>query len=198
MSYKIFLNDAVFAMTAKDAPCLITYRDNSGGSQLSISLVADMFLRGEKILFITAFPPGKENFFEQVKGNEEKIFYLEKIEDLNPQARAIVLASGNEKLLWECLEKLSDVNERMIFIKNIETFSVELFKKLRGRKNIILSGDIDRCADKELIADSGFATIIAFSQPETPLPIAVPKLQKYSAFLHGRDRDGVMRLLSED
>jgi hypothetical protein len=194
MSYKIFLNDTAFAMTTKDVPCLITYRDKSGGSQLSISLIADMFLRGEKILFITAFSPGKENFFEQVKSNEEKISFLEKIEDLNQAAPAIVLASGNEKLLLECLEKLSDLGERTIFIKNIETFSAELFKKLHGRKNIILSGDLDRCADKELITGNEFATIIAFSQPETPLPITVPPQEKYSAFFQGRDRAGVMRL----
>ena len=194
MSYKIFLNDAVFAMTAKDAPCLITYRDNSGGSQLSISLVADMFLRGEKILFITAFPPGKENFFEQVKGTEEKVSYLEKIEELNPSTQAIVLESGNEQLLLDCLEKLPDIDERIIFVKNIETFSAELFKKLLGRKNTILSGDIDRCANKDLITKNEFATIIAFSQPETPIPVAVPTLQKHAAFFSGRNRDGVIRL----
>ncbi len=194
MGYKIFLNDKPYAMAEKDVPCLITYRDKSGGSQLSISLVADMFLRGKKILFITAFPPGKENFIEQIKGGEEKISYLEKIGDLNRSAPVIILPSGNEGLLLECLEMIPDNDERIVFIKNIETFSVELFKKLHGRKNIILSGDLDNCADKKLITDNEFAAIIAFSQPETPLPITVPALQKYCAFFHGREQDGIMRL----
>jgi len=182
-------------MTVKDVPCLITYRDKSGGSQLSISLIADMFMRGEKVLFITAFPPGKENFFEQTKSREEKISYIEKITDLNPSAQAIVLESGNERLFLDCFEKLPDIKERIIFVKNIETFSAELFKKLLGRENIIMSGDIDRCTDKELVIGNEFATIIAFSQPETPLPITVPTLQKYSALFHGQDRDGIIRLV---
>jgi hypothetical protein len=198
MKYKIFLNDEPYQMTPEDAPCLITYRDGTGGSQLSISLIADMFMHGEKVLFVTAFPPGKENFFEQTKGGEDKISYIETIEQLNRSARAMVLESGNEKLLLECIEKLSDIDERTIFIKNVETFGPEIFKKLLGRKNIILSGDIDRCADKGLITKNEFTTIIAFSQPETPLPIKVPDLQKYAAFFHGRDRDGIMRLVLED
>jgi hypothetical protein len=160
---------------------------------MSISLVADMFLRGEKILLITAFPPGKANFLEQIKGSEEKISYITNIDQLESMAQAIILESGNEKLLIEAINTLPDIGERIIFIKNIETFSIEVFKKLFGYQKTILSGDIDRCVDKEMTINNKFASIIAFSQPKTPIPFMVPPLDKYIGFYHSPNKDGLIK-----
>lgn len=194
MANRILLNNNEFHINRSDLPCLITYREKSGGSQLSISLIADMFLRGEKILFITAFPPGKENFLAQIKGSEEKTSYITSIDQLDASVQAIILESGNGKLLLGAINTLPDIDNRIIFIKNIETFENDVFKTILGNKKMILSGDIDACVDKELITNNNFASIIAFSQPETPIPAVVPPLEKYVGFFHCRNKEGLIRV----
>jgi hypothetical protein len=195
MAYKILLNEEEYKIKKDDLPCLITYRDKEGGSQLSISLIADLFLRGEKILFITAFPAGKENFFEQTKGEEEKISYITDAAKLDSKDLAIILESGNGKLLSEALDRLDDIHERIIFIKNIEAFDDEVVSRCLGKDNIILSGDIDKCISKEQIAKKKYKMIIAFSKPLTLLPINIPALEKYSGYLQSADAQGFIRVV---
>ena len=168
MAYKILLNDQEYKIKKDDLPCLITYREKEGGSQLSISLTADLFLRGEKILFITAYPAGKDNFIEQAKDKKEKISYVTDADGLDPKAQAIVLESGNEQLLSDALDRLDDINERIIFIKNIEAFGGEVINRCLEKKNIILSGDIDKCAFKEQVTKKKYKTIAGYP-PATPV-----------------------------
>ena len=194
MPHKILLNGEEHKINKDDLPCLVVYPEKSGGSQLSISLVADLFLRGEKILFITAFPAGKDNFIEQTKDKEEKISYVTDAAGLDPEAQAIVLESGNEKLLLDALDKLDDVDERIIFIKNIETFNDEVFDRCLKKKNIILSGDLDKCSAKNQIAKTKYKTIIAFSKPAIPLPITLPALEKFIGYLRSEDKEGFIKV----
>jgi hypothetical protein len=194
MPHKILLNDAEYKIKKDDLPCLIVYPEKSGGSQLSISLIADLFLAGEKILFITAFRAGKDNFIAQTKDKEEIISYVTDAAGLDRKAPAIILESGNEKLLLNALDKLDDVNERIIFIKNIETFSDKVFDRCLKIKNIILSGDIDKCVAKERIVKKKFETIIAFSKPAIPLPITLPTLEKFTGYLQNESEEGFINV----
>jgi hypothetical protein len=194
MPHKILLNGAEYKIKKDSLPCLITYREKEGGSQLSISLIADLFLAGEKILFITAFPAGKDNFIEQAKDKEEKISYVTDAAGFNQKAAAIILESGNEKLLLDALDKLDDINERIVFIKNIETFSNKVFDRCLKIKNIILSGDLDKSSAKDQIAKNKFKTIIAFSKPAIPLPITLPTLKKFTGYLQSESEAGFIKV----
>ena len=194
MAHRILLNDREYHIGLSNLPCLITYKEKSGGSQLSISLVADMFLRGEKILFITAYPPGKDNFFELIKGKEEKAEYITDASKLNSDARAIVLESGNKELLLSALNTTALINKRTVFVKNIEFFGEEAQEKCLGLSKIILSGNLDECANKDAIARRQYKTIIAFSQPKTPLPFTVPSLERFVGYLKECDKGGLIKI----
>lgn len=194
MAHKILLNEKEYRIEVADLPCLITYKEKSGGSQLSISLITDMFLRGEKILFITAYPPGKDNFFELIKGQEDKVEYVTVPAQLNTDSRAMVLESGNKELLLSALNDQTATNERIVFIKNIEFFGGDVQEKCLGLPKIILSGNIDECAAKDALARKQYETIIAFSQPITPLPLAVPTLERFIGYLKNNGKEGLIKI----
>src|SRR3989339_1582346 len=115
MTHKILLDDEVFHFSEDGLPCLVHYKEKQGGSQFTVTLVADLFLQGSKILFLTAYPYAKDNFFEQTKGMESKIFFVENKEMLAEAQnyQAIILKSGDGDLYIEALKALPDLSERV-------------------------------------------------------------------------------------
>jgi len=73
MADKILLNNEVYHIGEDGLPCLIHYAPKAGGSHFSVTMVADLFLSGSKILFLTAYPMAKDNFFQQIKGHHSDI-----------------------------------------------------------------------------------------------------------------------------
>ena len=59
MCGKIFLRDEIFQISKNNFPCAVHCEKNSGGSFFSIAMIADLFLRGEKILFFSAHEMAK-------------------------------------------------------------------------------------------------------------------------------------------
>lgn len=183
-------------MEPSDLPCLVTYEEKMGGSHLSIVLLADLFFQGYKVLLLTAYPMAKEKFLEQTEGDYSHIRFVNNVEDFEgaEESRAVVLDSGNESLLFDAIELLSDFNERVILIKNIEKFSPELFDEVLNSDKVILSGHLDECIAKENISQKPWATIIAFNQTETPLPIQIPELPKWSGYFVGQTKEGMITI----
>lgn len=68
MADKILLKNKEFHFSENELPCLVTYREKSGGSHFTVSLVAD--------LFFTAYPMAMDNFLAQIAGNESKVIYV--------------------------------------------------------------------------------------------------------------------------
>jgi len=192
MPSQILFNNEIYHPTEDDLPCLITYGEKAGGSHFSVTMVADLFLRGAKILFFTAYPMAKDNFLEQIKGNEEKVSYVTDVNDLNINAQAIVLESGNEKLYLQVIEKLNDLSERIVLIKNMEVFDDLIFDHCLKLKKVILSGDIDKCIAKEEIIAKQCETIVAFTKPRAALPIEIPALEKYTAYFWNIKKQGLV------
>jgi len=190
----ILLDDEEYHFSENELPCLIIYKEKSGGSHLTITLIADLFLRGSKILFLTAYPMAKDNFLQQIKNKENQITYIKKEKDLinAERSQAIILKSGEEKLYLNAIKKISDIHERIILIKNIEIFSDKLINQSLKMKKIILSGDIDACHNKKQISNKTYKTIIAFSQPKTKLPISIPQLKKYQGHLSNNNKKGLI------
>lgn len=198
MPRNIVLNGISYSFGEKNLPCLITYREGGGGSQMSITLVADLFLRGYKLLMLTAYPMAKENFLEQIKGREADLLCIEKEEDLRnaDKYQAIIIKSGNEELFTKSLNILPDINERVVLIKNVEVFSNELMAKVLSLPRIIFSGDIDKCVAKNELAEKDYKTMIIFSKPEINLPVMPPEeLEKYSAYMWNAEGEtGVVKV----
>ncbi|MCX6785129.1 MAG: hypothetical protein NTV81_04375 [Candidatus Komeilibacteria bacterium] len=189
---QILLNNEEYYITEGGLPCLITYAEKAGGSHFSITMVADLFLRGSRILFLTAYPMAKENFLKQTKGNESKTTYITDANQLNTNSQAIILESGNEKLFLEAVNKLTDINERVVFIKNMEVFSDAVFDVCLKLPKLILSGDIDKCFAKKQISEKLFNTTVIFTKPEVKLTYEPPVLEKYTGYLWSGGAEGLV------
>jgi hypothetical protein len=198
MSDQILLNNEEYHITEDDLPCLITYAEKAGGSHFSVTMVADLFLKGSKILFLTAYPMAKDNFLEQIKGNESKTTYITDVVQLNNNVQGIILESGNEKLFLESLKNLTDINERVILIKNMEVFSDAVFDACLNLPKLILSGDINKCSAKKQISEMLFKTTVIFTKPEVKLTNEPPTLEKYTGYLWSEGKEGYVTVKMSD
>ncbi len=194
MADQILLNDEIYQVKENDLPCLINYAKKAGGSHFSVSMIVDLFLQGKKILFLTAYPMAKDNFFEQIRGHEDKTSFITQEENLNTNDQAIILESGNENLFLQALKKLPDINERIILIKNMEVFSQAVFDVCLNKEKLILSGNIDKCVAKNEIATKKFNTVVIFSGPEINLNILVPDLEKYVGYWWNKNVSGQTKI----
>lgn len=194
MADKIILNEKEYLVSEPDLPCLITYAEKAGGSHFSVSMIADLFLQGKKILFLTAYPMAKDNFFEQIKGYESKTAYITNVSQLDSNIPGIILESGNEELFLKATKKLSDIDERIILIKNMEVFGQAVFDICLNYQKLILSGNIDKCIAKKQISQKKFNTIVAFTQPKIDLDIKIPALEKYIGYWWSKDKEGQTKL----
>lgn len=191
----MLLNDEIYRISGDDLPCLITYGEKAGGSQFSVSMIADLFLRGERVLFLTAYPMAKDDFYDQIKGEESKTAFITDEDLLDSKVQAIILESGNEELYLKAVRMLDDIQERIVFIKNMEVFSSAVFDSCLKFSKVILSGDIDKCSDKKRISETEFKTVVAFSKPvDMSLPFALSNLEKYTGYLWSKNKEGLVRL----
>jgi len=196
---EILLNWEPFILKKGELPCLVTYKKHMGGSHLSIVLIANLFLQGSKILFLTAYPMAKDNFLNQINQDSSKILEVSSIEDLEnaEKSQAIIIESGNATLFLNAIKSLPDINERVVFIKNIEIFNEEIFDICFNHEKVIISGDIDDCTFRDKIPDNKFKTVIAFNQPEIAIKIKVPKLERWASYLLNDTKDGIITIKNE-
>ncbi len=195
----VLLNENPYHLELQDLPSLVTYRDREWGSHFTISLVADLFLRGHKILFITAYPMAKDNFMKQTLGYHNKISYVTEHSQFSLDDQCIIIESGNEALWIEAMKSLGDINERIILIKNIETFSSEIFDHCVLKKYLILSWNIDSCIAKGRIMWLELGTIFAFSKPtKVDIDFEIPYLEKYTGYLHSSTKKWLVKLFIEE
>jgi hypothetical protein len=187
---KIFLsNKEEINFEKSDLPMLIHGIDGSGASFFSISVAGNFFLTGNKILFFTAYPPGKEEFYVQItKSEKEKTVFVDKEDDLAGAEHysAIVIKSGDFQLCLSAIKSLSDISERIVFVKNIETILTdELLSEIKKLNYFIFSGDIDRAAK---ITGAYFTTKIFFSRPQIDISSDIPDLLKHNGYLVGKKK----------
>ena len=168
----------------KDLPVLIHGKEGSGASFFSITIAAQFHVAEKKLLAYTAYPMAKEEFFEQVGELSKNVFYLESIEQLSMASafQTIWVESGNQKLLLAVLEELSDLSERILFIKNVETVHEYDCVAYALRNPSIISGDVETSEFQEEITHAQYASKILFSPLGNSL---LPKLEKYQAFASG-------------
>jgi hypothetical protein len=194
MINKIHLNNNYFQFTENDLPCLIHYSEGTGSSHFSVTMVADLFLSGSKILFLTAYHMAKDNFIEQVKGRENDVLFVTSRDQLTTNKQAIIIESGNENLFLEALNSLDDINERIIFIKNFEGFNNNIILSISNKQKLIISGDLDSSPIKNELISKKFKTIIQFSKSSAPLTTDFPNLEKYVGYFWQDQKSGLIQI----
>lgn len=194
---QIILNDKVRDFDDHILPCLINYEEKSGGSHYSVTLVANLFKQGFKILFFTAYYMAKENFIEQVGLDETKIAFVINQQDLlaNSNNQCLILESGNQELLDFTLNNLPDIKERIILTKNIEKFEDKIISQVLTFDKIILSGHLDECSLKENIIQKEYKNIVLFNNPKVKLSVTAPDLEKYNAYFWTKEEEGITKII---
>ncbi len=185
-------DNSIVNFSETDLPMLIHGASHAGASLFSVTAIVNFFLTGKKVLFFTAYPMAKEEFNEQIKdtGKENNVFYLQNPSDIREAQKheVVIVKSGDSKLCVEAIQTLSDVAERIIFVKNIESIlAKKLFDIVSKYQKIILSGDLDQVEFKDEIAKIKFSTKILFSTPTIDLKLDLPKLEKYVGFMSGKE-----------
>ena len=176
---KILINDKEIVFNKEDFPILITGACKTGSSLFSISLVTSLFENNNKVLFLTAYPEAKVDFRRQLG---------DKIND-----NAIIVDSGEESVFIENLYQMSDLNDIIILLKNMENYSSKLFDKLKNHKYTIFSGDIDNCVFGDELVKMDFKTKIFFSYPNKLEVGNKIELPKYNGMIMNQKYYGIIK-----
>ncbi len=176
----ILINDKIVNFTKDDFPILISGANKTGSSLFSITLVANLFKSGNKVLFLTAYPPAKMDFRNQL-GNL-----------LNENA--IIVDSGEESVFVKKLEEIKDLENVIVLLKNMENYSTKLFDKLKDKKMVIFSGDIDECVFRNQLSNIDFKTKIFFSYPKKINIENKIELPKYNGLIISEKYNGIIKL----
>lgn len=174
MLKKILLDNKEFHFTQFELPMLIHGEEHVGASLFTMSVVASLYTQGAKVIALTGYPMAREEFINQTGTEEDAHFFTKEKKDE----------------FIEYLTNSPDISEYVILLKNIEFYDKEVFSYIKNFKNLILSGDVNRCSFKEEILQYPFSSKIYFSQ----LTEQLPELQKYEALLVSENNRGVLSL----
>ena len=194
---KVYLNDIEYIMKEVDLPCLISYGEKMGGSHLSIALVVDIFKSGSKILFLTAYSMAKDDFLDDVDIKNSEVVFVNSINDLNDSKnkQAIIFDSGNSELFLNSIKLIPDLKDRVVFIKNIETFDKNIVDVCLSLEKVIISGDVKNSKYNKEILERNYKTVINFNQTIGISSLEVSSLEKYTAYFSNEETKGIIRVL---
>lgn len=186
---KLLFNKKQLTISDENLPLLVHGHEGSGASHFSMSLITDLARAGRKVLFTCRFPEAQSVFSKNL---EKKLYILTTLEDVNNHKKdqIMVLENGNASLLLRALEKLSDLDERIVFIKNFEEMlTPDIWRRLRNlNAKAILSGNLDLSV---LQKTDFFKTRIMFN-PTKKIAVDYPKLGKYHGFLVSSEKSGIV------
>lgn len=172
MLKKILLDNLEFHFTKSYLPTLIHGEEHVGASLFTLTMLADLYTQGSKVIALTAYPMAIEEFDKQTGSDENMQFFTKEKTDE----------------FINCVSETSDIDDYIILIKNIELFSEEVFNSAKNLNNLILSGDINNCSFKDALLLQPFTTKIYFSPLDEPLN----GLQKYQGLLVSEKHKGVL------
>jgi hypothetical protein len=174
-----------------DLPALIHYKCKEWWSHYSMSLIANLALQWSKVLILTWYPQAKEQFYTDTKLIAEQTVVVHTLTELkkNTDKQIIVIHDDDEALCLAAIKTLPDINERIIFIKNIEIFHKNLLTTCLKYDKLILSGELDDCAAKTNISKKKYASILLFSQPKIKLPYTFVPLKQYIWYIRSKNKE---------
>ncbi len=193
----IFVNGREAFFSAHDLPILISGKEGSGASYFSLCLIADFLRRGHKILFFSAFPAAKIDLMRQVSDLDRGNCEFVKNGDPIQGKRAVILESSDEADIINEVKRVADLEERVIFFKNMDKYSSALFSAVNSTPRLIVSGDVDKCAFVTDLSKKDFSTMIFFSKPEAYKMDDFSNLKKYQGMVKGVSHNGIVQVIEE-
>lgn len=178
---EILFNGEKFDFSKKDLPLLLCGIPHTGSSQFTVNMVVNLLRGGNKVLFFSAFKMAFDNLLAQLKGE-------------NLENNLLIVQWGDSRKFLEVMKSLGNDVETVVVVKNFDTFEWGAIESVINRKNLILSGNIEKASFKEKITEKNFETKIFFSKPEINLCVDVPTLEKYSAYFYSNNKKGIIKL----
>jgi hypothetical protein len=175
----IFINNEKIKFTDSDFPILISGAEKTGASFFSVSLLANILNNGYKVLFFSAYQMAKDDFEKQIYSGEDRV---------------IMIDSGEEQDFIDTINKVADLPERVVLIKNIDNYGRKLFDIAKNLKLVIFSGDIDKCQFSNDLMGKDFSTKIFFSQSEKYPQDCLDNLPKYCGKIISPKHNGIINL----
>lgn len=174
---KILVNQEELNFIENDFPMLVHGEEGSGASLYTVTVAVNLFSQGFPIVFLCGYPQAKKEFVKQVAKisyKDQVVFYTkEKISEF----KEFVINPNNK--------------ERIIFIKNVELFSDDIFNSVLSKNKIVVSGDISKCVCMKQILNTKFNTRIFFSPLEN---MTFKLLQKYEGFFVSNSLKGITKV----
>jgi len=190
----VILNSVAHHFTKDDLPMYIHGAEGTGASQCSVTVVADMVKQGSKLLFFTAYYMAKDDFLAQVGDINPFIVESTKLPDNLEEHQVVMIKSGEKELFMKTVTTLADLNERIIYVKNIDIMGQEVFDLIKDKNLLVVSGDIALCAFKDELLALPFHSRIALSEIEDPMLRPMPPLVKYVGYYKGKSGEGMVSL----
>lgn len=178
-----------------DLPLLIHGQDGNGASHFSVSVIANFYHQGAKILFTSGFKGARDAFKEQVGENDDAILVENAADVLDAHSKRIIMVPIERyELFKQLLKELPDINERIIYFKNYNLFDQSVFEEVRKHNKCVLQGDLNKVANIAAYKDTPWVTKIYFTQPPIQFDSKIPELPKYSGFFRQGARGGIVSL----
>ena len=190
----LIFGNSRLSLDNSDLPCLIHGAPGSGASFFSINVIAESFyLQGLKILFFTAKPAARDEFLK-LAGVDDAYIVTDQASTLNSfNKQAVFVNSGDQDSFVRCVKTLPDIDDRVVFVKNIELYEEKVFSAISDKTSVILSGDIDTAVCKDMLIQRKYVTKIFFSKPEADIGVVIPDIEKYQGYMEGK-RKGIVML----
>ncbi|MFA6514291.1 MAG: hypothetical protein WCT50_03335 [Patescibacteria group bacterium] len=173
------LDNKKIDFSLNDLPILISGAEKTGSSFFTICLLANLLKDGHKVILFSAHQAAKEEFRRQVGV------------DLN---NALIIDSESEDDFIDIIKNTADLLERVVLIKNIDSYSQKLFDAVKDLKLVIFSGDLDKCQFADDLLKKDFSTKIFFSYSKKSPIESLKLLPKYSGKIFSEKYNGVIKL----
>ena len=152
MKKGLLLNNSPWNFTVDDLPCLVHGKDKVGSSLFTVSLVADLYSQGSKFLFLSGYHMARDEFISQTREPENTILIEDQSSIQSAESkRTIFIPRERMELFIKAIERLTDIQDRIVLIKNFDLFDESIFKAVEKNNKLILSGDLDKCLYKEKV-----------------------------------------------
>ncbi len=174
MTRNISLNNSVFEFAIDQLPCLIHGKENEGASYFTVTLTANLFKQGYKVLFICGYHMARDEFREQVG------------EENTSDGRVIFIKREEVEKLGRVMSELDNIHEWVILIKNVDLFDESVFEVVKNHSRLILSGDLDKCSFARKIDLEKIESTVLFSKPKLTEDVEVPILEYREAFFSNK------------
>ena len=196
MNKNILLNNKKFHFTKNHLPLLIHGKDHTGASLCTVTAISDLYLQGNKILFLSGYPMARDEFLTQTNSSNDFVVVDQKTKlGEVDKYKAIFIHRENADLFIKLTKVLPDINERIVLVKNINLFNKEILYTAKEFKLLILSGNIDE-SSYEANYIKKLKTKIFHSQPKMNLALKIPKLEKYAGYLWSEKDNGIITVVN--